>query len=677
MVLDFETAWCRKTGYTLSEMTTEEYVRDPRFKAWGVSYKWYGRGEAIWIPGFHLQQFFDSIDWSKTAVLAHNALFDVSILSWIYGHVPCFIMDSLSMARALRGVEQGNSLAKLADAFGLAPKDKTALVSTDGMLDKLPLDVERALAEYCCHDVELCEQIFNCLRAGFSSRGDAVKVYTGPDPASELRLIDMTLRMYVAPKLVLDGTMLEEAIGEEQVRRVGLLKRLATMPEFGGGTLPIEDVETRLASNEQFSIALQALGVTDVPTKKSKTTGKIAFAFAKTDALFQALLNGDNEDVSLLCEARLRVKSTLERTRGQRLLDISKRGTLPIPLRYYAAHTGRWGGAEGINMQNLRRGSALRKAIMAPAGYEVGVCDLSQIEPRVLAWLADYSELLNIFRSGKDAYAMFGAQMFGIPGMTKDSHPELRQSAKSALLGAGYGLGFVAFAAQLLTGFLGAPPIRYDKTFAKQVGVTQAVLGGLLDNEFHVQRMAEIPHTCTWEELVVHCAAAKRIIDIYRAAAEPIAGRDGFWSMCHEQIESAIYGGRSYEYKHLTFEAGGITLPNGMKLQYSNLRFAKDNRGRAQWMYGPNDKKIYGGKVCENIVQAVARIVMTDGMLRIQKRYPVVLTVHDEAVALLPEKEAEEGLQWMKEQMTIEPKWMPGIPLDASVGHGKRYGEAK
>ena len=80
-------------------------------------------------------------------------------------------------------------------------------------------------------------------------------------------------------------------------------------------------------------------------------------------------------------------------------------------------------------MQNLKRGSFLRKAIMAPDGHQLVVGDLSQIEPRVLAWLADYADMLDIFRAGGDPYAAFGSQMFNIPGLTKESHPDLRQSA--------------------------------------------------------------------------------------------------------------------------------------------------------------------------------------------------------------------------------------------------------
>ena len=318
----------------------------------------------------------------------------------------------------------------------------------------------------------------------------------------------MTLKMYTQPVLQLDKLMLANALEEEKEKREELLQRLGV-------------TDAMLASNGQFAALLEALHVTP-PMKKKKPTVKtpnpegMNFAFAKTDAMFQAMLNGDNEDVAALCEARLKVKSTTERTRAQRFLEIAGRGTLPVPLSYYGAGTGRWTASKGsaINMQNLKRGSFLRKAIMAPPGHQLVVGDLSQIEPRVLAWLADYNDMLHIFRAGGDPYAAFGAQMFNIPGMTKDSHPVHRQSAKSALLGAGYGLGWAAFAQQLLVGFLGAPPLRYTKQDALQLGVNQAYVQKFLDWDENVEKMLEIPHICTMNELLVHCVAAKKIIDI-------------------------------------------------------------------------------------------------------------------------------------------------------------------
>ena len=645
LVIDFETRWDRK-DYTLSKMATEQYIRDPRFKAFGCCIKTYDVPGIVWVTHKDLADTFNAIDWSTTAVLAHNAQFDVAILSYVYGHQPCFIFDSLSMARALRGVEVGNSLAKLANEFGLPPKGQ-AVHSTDG-LEELTHEIEFELAEYCKHDTFLCEEVFKRL----------IKDY----PAKELRLIDLTLKMFTNPVLELDKEMLREALVEESIKRTELLNRLG-----------IE--EATLASNDKFASVLSGMGIAP-PKKISKTTGKEALALAKNDAHFQALLNSDNEDVALLCEARLAVKSTLERTRAQRFLDISERGRLPVPLNYYGAHTGRWSASKGsgLNLQNLKRGSFLRKSIQAPAGYSLVVCDLAQIEPRVLAWMCDYTDLLEIFASGKDAYAQFGAQMFGIPGLSKDSHPDLRQSAKSALLGCGYGLGWASFAAQLLTGFLGAPPTRYDKAFAKQLGVGAEFVNEFISYQPYLERMKDIPHTCTEPELIVHCVSAKKIIDKYRDAAQPVKT---FWEMCDALIKRSLVEGKPYTHKCLTFEKERIVLPSGLALRYPQLSGVADEKGRIQWTYGDDKKKLYGGKLTENIVQAVARCVMTDGMLRIQKQYPCVLTVHDEVVALVPESEADDAENWVLAQMTMVPKYMPGIPLGAEAGHAKRYGDAK
>ena len=317
---------------------------------------------------------------------------------------------------------------------------------------------------------------------------------------------------------------------------------------------------------------------------------------------------------------------------------------------------------------------------MAPEGYELGVGDLSQIEPRVLAWLADYEDMLLIFRQGGDPYAQFGAQMFNIPGLTKESHGDLRQSAKSALLGAGYGLGWASFAAQLLVGFLGAPPVRYDKEFAKKLGVTSAYIRNFIDHRDNVARMLEIPHTCTDDELLIHCVAAKKIIDKYRATAHPVVG---FWSICDSLIERSLADGEEVVYKCVTFRKGEIVLPNGMPIRYNNLRREKDKVTKeVSWVYDAVKNgqtiaaKLYGGKITNNVVQGTARIVMTDGMLRVSKRYPVAGTVHDELIAVVPEKQ-EGALQWILEQMTKVPKYLPGIPLAADGGVHRRYGLAK
>jgi DNA polymerase len=318
---------------------------------------------------------------------------------------------------------------------------------------------------------------------------------------------------------------------------------------------------------------------------------------------------------------------------------------------------------------------------MAPEGMVCVVGDLSQIEARVLAWLAGYDELLDIFRSGQDAYALFGAQMFGVPGLTKESHPDLRQGAKGALLGCGVGLSWANFGSQLLTGFLGAAPIRYDMDFAKKLGVRRDDLQAFINHtDFNDQpdwlpRALSIPRSCTDEEIVVHCVAAQAIVDKYRAAARPVVK---LWKLFDDAIPNVLAGEGELDYKCLRFKQGHIFLPNGMAIRYPELSYSKGPEFKG-WSFaqGPKRKKLYGSAAVENAVQALASIVMSDGMLRIQKRYPVVLTVHDECCVLAPESEAEEAKTWVLEQMTMEPSYMPGIPLAAEGGYAVRYGDSK
>ena len=175
-------------------------------------------------------------------------------------------------------------------------------------------------------------------------------------------------------------------------------------------------------------------------------------------------------------------------------------------------------------------------------------------------------------------------------------------------------------------------------------------------------------------ELLVHCVVAKEIIDKYREASEPVLM---FWEMCQALIERSLYKGNEFTYKCLTFRKGEVVLPSGLCLRYPDLAFELDEKGRLQWVYGEHKTKLYGGKLTENIVQAVARCVMTDGMLRIQERYRCVLTVHDEVVVLCPETSVSDALPWVYDQMVAEPVYMPGIPLKADIDAAKRYGEAK
>ena len=451
ITIDFETYYDQ--DYSLSKLSYEEYINDERFEVIGVGVA-RGTESPVFLLPDTFKRWLAQINWSKAAILCHNTMFDGAILAWKYGVKPALWLDTLSMARAIHGLEVGNSLSKMASYYSLGQKG-TEVVNAKGK-HQVDFGAEelRAYGNYCKNDVALTYRLFYKLKEFFNG--------------GELRLIVMHIRMFTEPRLVLDKDMLEQHYDAEIARIGALLARLNTT---------LED----LNSNDKFAGLLQGLGI-DPPTKISGRTKKTIWAFAKTDIGFQELCNSDNETIATLCEARLAAKSTQARTRSKRLLDISLRNEyLPVPLSYFAAHTGRTQATrgQGINMQNMKRGSTLRGAIQAPPGYVLGVADLKQIEPRVLAWLAGDQRMLDILLED-DPYALFGADMFGIPGMTKDTHPALRQSAKSALLGAGYGLGHISFAAQLLTGFMGANPVRYDMDFIKQLGYDGDYVFGLM-----------------------------------------------------------------------------------------------------------------------------------------------------------------------------------------------------
>ena len=409
ITVDMETYYDR--DYSLSKITTEEYIRSDLFEVIGVSVK-VNNEEAEWASGTHQQikQWLQSsFEWERSFVLAHNTLFDGAILSWRFGVNPRGWLDTLCMGRALHGVEVGGSLKALTERYGLGAKG-TEVVNALGKRRLTFSDEELArYGDYCINDVELTYKLFNILAKDF--------------PKQELRVIDQTLRMFIDPILELDGDMLQQHL-------IGIKQMKEDLLTSSG----VEKAE--LMSNEKFAELLRPFGV-EPPMKTSPSTGKQTYAFAKSDEEFKALAEHEDLRVQTLVAARLGNKSTLEETRTQRFIDISKRGKLPVPIRYYAAHTGRFGGDDKINMQNLpsrgNNANKLKKAIIAPEGYTIIDADSAQIEARVLAWLAGQDDLITAFAEGKDVYKKMASAIYGKPEfeITKDE----RFVGKTTILG--------------------------------------------------------------------------------------------------------------------------------------------------------------------------------------------------------------------------------------------------
>jgi DNA polymerase III epsilon subunit-like protein len=601
LTIDFETYYSRE--FSLTKVTTEEYVRSPEFEAIGVAVQ-VDDGEPEWFSGDgeSMHQFLIRYDWGNSLALAHNASFDGAILKWVFGISPKGWLDTLSMGRALHGTQVGGSLKVLASYYNIGEKgtevgDALGLHRADFSPEQLA-----SYGEYCKNDVALTWNLFGQMSKGF--------------PAVELRLIDLTVRMFTEPVLQLDLELLKDHLLSEKQRKEDLLENFAR-----------ED----LMSNPKFAATLAAFNV-DPPMKVSPTTGKQTYAFSKTDEEFKALLEHKDPQVQALVAARFGTKSTIEETRTERFLGIAERGSLPVPLRYYAAHTGRWGGDDKLNLQNLQRNSPLKHAIIPPDGYMMIDSDSSQIEARTLAWLAEQDDLVDAFDRGEDVYRIMASAIYGkdVTEITKDE----RFVGKTTILGCGYGMGAKKFQAQL-------------KNFNVEITLVEAT----------------------------------RIIDTYRATYPKIVE---LWKSAASALKSIL------QKQHTTLGRGdilkvegvkGILLPNTLYLRYPNLRKLQDDDGEVELVYDTKKGKaiiptrIYGGKVIENVCQALARIVIGEQMLMVAKKYRVVMTVHDAIACIAPTEQVKTALEYVEMCMRTRPDWGMELPLNCEAGYGSSYGD--
>ena len=596
ITLDFETYYSK--DYSLKKLTTEEYVRDPRFEVLGVAIK-VNNGDTEWASGTQeqLKTFLQEYNWSKSMVLAHNTMFDGAILSWIFDIKPRAYTDTVCIARAVDGVETSVSLKALSERYGVGEKGDEIQNTLDKHRQDFTNEELARLGDYAVNDVDLTYDLFTIMAKGF--------------PKKELKLIDVSLRMFVEPVLDLNLDLLEDHLASTRQHKEELLMDARASKED-------------LMSNDKFAKLLAAYNVSP-PKKISPTTGKEAWAFAKSDEKFKHLLTHQDVRVQSLVAARLGNKSTLEETRTQRFIDIAKRGLLPVPVRYYAAHTGRWGGDDKINLQNLPSRGAnanmLKRGIIAPQGYSIIDADSAQIEARVLAWLAEQDYLTQAFTNGEDVYKNMASKIYGVAEslVTKDQ----RFVGKTTILGAGYGMGAQKFQNQL-------------KTFG-------------FDMELH---------------------EARRVIQVYRETNSDIKD---LWANAQLFLKDGDAFGKEGV---LGTEEGDIILPSGLRLRYDDLQFTVDD-GRYDFDYKTRRGRvrIYGGKVIENVCQAIARCIIGEQMLQIAKRYRVVLTVHDSIACCVRDEEVDEAQQYIEECMRQPPEWAEGLPIDCESGTGKSYGE--
>lgn len=598
VVLDFETYF--DTKVSLTKLTTMEYIKHPMFKVWGVGIK-YDDAETMWFSEDEVEDELASIDWGDVRLICHNTPFDAYVLTQYYGYMPAYFADTAAMAR---GRYPGQS-ARLADvAVRLFPNDETMrkggeLAEAKGTYDLSP-EQDEMLGRYCVQDVDLTYAIWRRLLLQY--------------PQSELDLINLTTQMFVDPIIEIDRETLI-TYHESQV------KNRETLIENAGIDAKV------LSSNDKFADYLRTIDI-EPPVKRSPNTGKTIPAFGKNDAGWKQMCAMYPEH-NHLWEAREAVKSRISETRAQRFLDAAlEDNRIPVPLRYYAAHTGRFGGTEKLNMQNLPRGGELRRCLVAPKGHLVYVADLSNIEARMLAYVARQDDLIEQFARGDDIYSNFASVIYEKP-INKRDNPTERFVGKTAILGLGYGMGARKFQATLKSGAMGPP------------------------QEFTLE-------------------AAMDIVGKYRTTYNNIAL---LWNRLQDMLQMTLHHenwGMNYG-PFFTVERNGFRLPNGMSLSYEAL--SPEATGGFSYMSRGSREYTYGGRITENLIQALSRIVITDSMLRLQKKIDgrVALTVHDEVIIIAANTNPDATMNTIIDDLCIAPEWAPDLPLAAEGGYDTVY----
>ena len=614
VTLDFETYYDR--DYSLSKMSTEDYITDPRFEVILVAAK-VGDSEIEWFSGSRSQtgRWLAQLDLQRSGIVGHNMMFDATILQQVFGIRPGFIFDTISMAQAhLRPFSPKVSLKACLEYYdfdGLRKGEEVhnMLGRTRQSLSRAELE---AYAKYCMDDVEGTHRLFKHLKPMF--------------PRSEFIVMDQTHRMYLDPVFELDAKLLAEIKAEEIAKKEHLL---ASLSQFC--------TKDQLMSNDKFAEVLLRAGVDEVPMKISLTTGKPTYAFAKGDAEFKRMQEdyADDDLVTALIEARLGVKSTLKETRSGRLLDIAIRHRLlRVPLNYYAAHTGRYGGTQKINMQNPPRINRklgrrqIRYAMRAPKGHVVLAADLAQIEARIVSWWAKCRVLVDGFRNNEDVYAAFATRAFNedtVKGRSQDDDSR-RFVGKTCILGLGFGMG------------------------GEKLRVTLNKDG------------VKMPITET-----------TRLVNVYRGDYQEIPQ---LWRRMEEALRIMASGQGKFAFGPVRFGNQMAVLPNDMPIYYNNLSCVT---GEYWYTFGRESRKIFGGKLTENIVQALARIIVMDNMITIRKELglQMALQVHDELDYIVPEGQADEYAREITRIMSVPPSWAPDLPVAVEVGYGPTFGDCK
>jgi DNA polymerase len=616
---DWETFFDKE--YSLTKLMTPEYILDHRFEPIGISLSVNGSPPG-WFSGdlAYLSNVLGKIPWHRARFIAHNNIFDGGILEWIFGYKPAEYFCTMMGSRPYVAPYTGSmSLAKVAEYLGLGAKGHEVQNALGKhRLDFAPYELAR-YGDYSCNDNHLSYRIYSHLMQFM--------------PPEEIKLVDLTMKKFIRPRLTLDTHVIRNRLTDLEDKRKNVLAKAQLL----------NCSEEQLRSRTKFVKVLESYGVA-VPQKRSARTGKLTAALAKDDEGMAELLTHADPRVRALAEAKIFTSSTMETKRLERFqniydLNVLDGRLLPVPLLYYGAHPGRFSGYDKINMQNLTRvkrdkltkeitAGHLRFALKAPKGYVIIAADLSNIEARLVATVARCLHMVKAFREKRDLYCEFATRIYG-RAISKADEVE-RFVGKTCILGLGYGMG--------------------AEKFGLQMKIARVRMAG------------DMP---------------KRIVWLYRDSYPEIPE---LWRALEYYAHDMIGNGLRCV-GPVTFAHERIILPNSMPIIYPGIRVDK---GTNQLIFnstrksGVGVRSLWGGAITENIIQALARIIITNAELTLASAgLTTVLQVHDELVYCVPEKHADVIKNAIAKVMTRQVPWLPDLPVACEVGVGDSYGAAK
>jgi DNA polymerase len=672
VAIDFETFWDSKAGYTLSKMGPIEYIRDPRFEVQLLA--WHDGKTGGVAAGDDVKRLLADLDLndSETVTFAHNgAGFDYLILHEIYGLHPFHPMDTIPMA-AWCGLTRIGPASHHAVTAALGTGEKLpGTVISDGKRwpEDFTPEERTAFAFYASQDAAQC-----------LANAKAMLPYMTADA---MKFIELTSRMACEPCLVLDRDMLlayreelkaKTAKARDEIGKLfrfpddeTFLKAVRSKPAFCKMLEILGREAPRKLSEKKTKTKLEALKLAGVSDPKPEEYEVWEPALAKTDLDFRAMESDPDERVALLVRTRLENNSSMQASRTERFLALADGKPMPVMLQAFKAHTSRYtagneGKSDGLQMQNLSKRDpsllTLRRAIKAPKEFGLVACDSSQVEARILAYVSDNWPLLEAFRTGADPYADLAEKIFGVP--SKEIHDgakggdkklkTYRNTGKTAILSAGYGVGWRKYADTLLRQGVRLHP-----------------------------------------DLDRHYELAKHAHSVYRQDNAPIVA---FWKYCGQVIEHLAGGGAGYfggpsgnlfKYgaTHIAgrpFIVPSIEGPNGFILRYPGLRAKERDDGSYEWVYDryagvrKAEARIYGASLTENLCQYLAFALLMWQACRMKEQgVRIIANVHDSFLAACGEGGEERVKARMLECMTSVPDWLEGFPVGAEAETGTDF----